>query len=216
MIDGSPASPVAADPPWLAALSPCLERSDYRMPLKTPIHHLTGRMVSDVAGAFIRLPRWEGEPFVDDFGRKAGAMVALDDEHLLPEIAVLRLLERDGWEGRWVNTVGGKGEVWKFLTRWDDVPRDEQRNRIIEADEPRRVLAKIASRAAKRYAGCWDVYGWRGDEFCFLQVRRGAPKPSDAVADAQIDWLHTALLSGDERVRRDSFGVVSWDFADRG
>jgi hypothetical protein len=204
------------EPAWRTALLPVLERADYRVPLKTPIHHLTGRMVSDVPGAFVRLLRWTGAPFVDDFGRRAGGMIELDGEHLLAEIAVLRLLEREGWEGRWVNTVGGKGEVWKFLTRWDDVPREEQRNRIIEADEPRRVLAKIASRAAKRYAGCWDVYAWRGDETCFLQVRRGAPKPSDAVGAAQIDWLHTALLSGDARVGRDSFGVVSWEFAQGG
>jgi hypothetical protein len=74
------------------------------------------------------------------------------------------------------------------------------------------VLASVAARAAKRYAGCWDVYAWRGEEVCFLQVRRGAPKPADVVAPAQIDWLHTALLVGDPRLNRDAFGVVSWEF----
>jgi hypothetical protein len=215
-----PAFPVSLDrpadapePAWLGALEPRLERADHRVPLKTPIHHLTGRMVQDVAGAFLRLPRWEGPPFADDLGRRAGAMIEMDGEHVMAEVAVLRLLERAGWEGRWVNTVGGKGEVWKFLTRWDDVPREEQRNRVIEQDEPRRVLARIASRAAKRYAGSWDVYAWRGDDFCFLQVKRGAPSERDAVAGPQIDWLHTALLLSDPRVRRESFGFVSWDFA---
>jgi hypothetical protein len=206
-------SPDAPSALWVAALEPRLERAGYRVPLKTPIHHLTGRMVQDVAGAFVRLPRREGEPFVDDFGRRAGGMIELDGEPVLAEIAVLRLLERDGWEGRWVNTVGGGGEVSKFLTRWDDVPRDEQRNRVIEAEEPRRLLGRIAARAKKRYAGAWDVYAWRGDDVCFLQVKRGVPKPSDAVAAAQIDWMHTALLLGDPRVTRDAFGVVSWEFA---
>lgn len=202
----------APPPAWLAALEPRLERADYRVPLKTPIHQLTGRMVQDVAGAFVRLPRWEGAPFVDDFGRKAGGMIEMAGEQVLAEIAVLRLLEGAGWEGRWVNTVGAKGEVWKFLTRWENVPREEQRNRVIEEPEPRRLLGRIAARARKRYAGSWDVFAWRGDEVCFLQVKRGAPKPSDTVAAAQIDWLHTALLLGDERVRRDSFGVVGWEF----
>lgn len=202
----------APPPAWLAALEPRLERAGFRVPLKTPIHQLTGRMVTDVAGAFVRLPRWEGAPFADDFGRRAAAMIEVEGEHVLAEIAVLRLLERAGWEGRWVNTVGGKGEVWKFLTRWDDVPRDEQRNRVIEEAEPRRLLGQVAARARKRYAGCWDLFAWRGDEICFLQVKRGPPKPADSVAAAQIDWLHTALLLGDERVRRDSFGVVFWDF----
>ncbi len=166
-----------------------------------------------MAGAFVRLPRRHAAPFADDLGRKAGAMAELDGEPLLAEIAVLRLLERDGWAGRWVYTVGGGGEVSKFLTRWDDVPRDQQRNRIIEEEEPRRLLGRIAARAAKRYAGCWDVYAWRGDDACFLQVKRGVPKPADTVPAAQIDWLHTALLLGDGRISRDGFGVVNWEFA---
>ena len=201
-----------ADPSWLDALRPFAERTDYRVPLKTPIHMPSGRIIQDVAGVYLRLPQWQGEPFVDDLGRKAAAMVELEGEHLLAEIAVLRLLEREGWEGRWVNTQGGKGEVWKFLTRWDDVPRDQQRTRNIEESEPRQVLAKIASSRKKRYNGCWDVYAWRGGEFAFLQTRRGAPSATDEVKGDQVDWLHTALLFGDERIRQESFVFVNWDY----
>jgi hypothetical protein len=203
-------------PSWIDSLRPVAERADYRVPLKTPIHMPSGRMIHDVPGIFLRLPQWQGEPFVDDFGKKAGGMIELHGEHLFPELAVLRLLERDGWEGRWVNTQGAKGEVWKFLTRWDDVPREQQRTRNIEEEEPRRVLAKIASSRKKRYAGCWDVYAWRNGEFAFLDLRRGAPGPKDEVKADRIDWLHTALLFGDERIKVDSFAVVSWEFEARG
>jgi hypothetical protein len=201
-----------ASPPWLEALLPYVVRSGYRVPLKLPIHMPSGRMISDVAGVYLQLPRWQGAPFVDDFGKKAAGMVELDGEHLFAELAVLRLLERAGWSGRWVNTTGAGGEVWKYLTHWEDVPRAEQRNRVLEEEEPRQVLAGVARRAKKRYAGCWDVYAWRGGEFAFLQTKRGAPKPADAVGAAQVDWLHTALLFGDQRINVDSFAYVHWDY----
>ena len=199
--------------PWLEPLLPFAERTDYRVPLRVPVHMPSGRMIHDVAGVFLRLPRWTGEPFADDFGKKAAGMVALEGEHLFAEVAVLRLLERGGWDGRWVSTYGAKGEVWKYLTRWDDVPREEQRNRNIEEAEPRQVLARIASSRKKRYAGCWDIYAWRGDDFAFLQTRRGAPGRDEVKAD-QADWLHMALLFGDERITADSFALVNWEYAE--
>jgi hypothetical protein len=173
---------------------------------------MPSRVVEDVAGMFLRFPRWQGPPVVDDLGKKAAGMIELDGEHLFAELAVLRLLERDGWSGRWVNTTGAGGEVWKYLTHWEDVPRAAQRNRVLEDEEPRQVLAGVARRAAKRYAGCWDVYAWRGDQFAFLQAKRGAPAAKSEVGAAQVDWLHTALLFGDQRITVDSFLVVNWDY----
>lgn len=199
-------------PAWMQALLPYAERTDYRVPLKVPIHMPSGRIIGDVAGVYLRLPEWTGAPFADDFGKKAAGMVELDGEHLFAELAVLRLLERDRWSGRWVNTVGAKGEVWKYLTRWDDVPRDQQRNRVIEEQDPRVVLAGVAKHAKKRYAGCWDVYAWRGDDFAFLQTKRGAPTAKAELGPAQADWLHTALLFGDQRITQASFVVVNWDY----
>ncbi len=203
---------MSAPQPTLQALLPLAERTGYRVPLKTPIH-MPSRVVEDVAGVYLRFPRWQGPPFVDDFGKKAAGMIELDGEHLFAELAVLRLLERDGWSGRWVNTTGAGGEVWKYLTHWDDVPRADQRNRVLEEEEPRQVLAGVARRAAKRYAGCWDVFAWRDGQFAFLQTKRGAPTARLEVGAAQVDWLHTALLFGDLRIIVDSFVVVNWDYA---
>lgn len=204
--------PEPSSPPWLDALLPCAERTDYRVPLKTPIHMVGGRVIADVAGVFLRFPRWQGAPFVDDFGKKAAGMIELGGEHLFAELAVLRLLEQGGWSGRWVNTWGAGGEVWKYLTHWADVPRAEQRNRVLEEDEPRQVLAGVARRAKKRYSGSWDVYAWRNGSFAFLQTKRGAPSSRDVVGAAQVDWLHTALLFGDPRINASSFAFVNWDY----
>lgn len=200
-------------PGWLSALAPYAERADLRVDLAEPITLPIGTRILDVPGVFLRLPNWEGPPFADDFGKRGAGMVELEGEHLLPELAVLRLLEREGWSGRWVNTYSAKGEVWKYLTEWRDVPRQEQRNRPIEEAEPRQLLAQVAGmNKPARYAGCWDVFAWRDSKFTFFQCRRGAPKPGEVVKAAQVDWLRSALYLGDPRLRAESFCVVYWEY----
>ena len=207
-------TPPQAPASWLSALAPVTERSDYRVELRTPITLVTGRIIHDVAAVFLRLPRWEGPAFVDDFGKKAAGMIDLDGEHLFPELAVLRLMEKDGWAGRWVNTYSGRGEVWKYITEWRDVPRTEQRNRPIEDAEPRQLLARIAGlNKPARYAGCWDTYAWRGSEFAFMECKRTTPKYKDQIKTEQEDWLRSALYLGDPRIRLESFCFVQWDYA---
>jgi len=150
-----------------------------------------------------------GERFVDDFGKKGAGKIKLDGEHLFAELAVLRLLEKEGWAGRWVNTQGGRGEVWKYLTHWSDVPRAEQRSRPIEDSEPRQLLARVATvNRPARYAGSWDVFAWRGSDFAFVQTKRTAPK----LSAEQEDWLRSALYLGDPQITLDSFCFVQWDY----
>jgi hypothetical protein len=170
-------------------------------------------MIHDVANVFLRFPRWTGAPFVDDFGKKSAAMIELNGEHLLPELAVLRLLENDGWTGRWVITQGGGSEVWKYLTEWKDVARDEQRNRPIEDSEPRQLLARIAAfNKPRRYKGCWDTFAWRDSEFAFVECKRTAAKTKDVVSKEQEEWLRSALYVGDRRISENSFCFVQWDY----
>ena len=200
-------------PGWHPALAPVVERDDVRVELKTPITLPTGRAVQEVPGVFVRLPRWAGQPFVDDFGKQSAGMVELDGEHLFAELAVLRLLEREGWSGRWVNTTGGRGEVWKYLTEWRDVPRDEQKHRPIEEAEPRQLLARVAGvNGRARYRGCWDTFAWRGEEFVFLQCRRVTGRAGSALTTEQENWLRSALYLGDRRLTLRSFCVVQWDY----
>jgi hypothetical protein len=202
-----------ARPAWHSALARFVERDDYVVELKTPISMVTGRIIDAVPAVFLRFPRWTGDPFVDDFGKKSSAMIDLDGEHLFPELAILRLLEAEGWSGRWVNTYSGKGEVWKYLTEWKDVPRAEQRNRPIEEAEPRQLLARIAGlNKPARYAGCWDTFAWRGPDAAFFQCKRTTPKPAGQVRTEQEDWLRSALYAGDPRVTLQSFCFVQWDF----
>lgn len=205
--------PEGTTPPWLPALAPLIERDDLRISLKTSIATPVGHTIYEVPGVFMRFKRWTGNPFVDDFGKKAAGMIDLDGEHLFAELAVLRLLEKEGWSGRWVNTHGAKGEVWKYLTDWKDVPRDQQKNRHLEEAEPRQMLARIAGlNKPARYAGCWDTFAWRDSDFVFLETKRTTPKNKDVVRAEQEDWLRSALYVGDPRVTINSFCFVQWDY----
>lgn len=198
--------------PWLTALQPYVEE-ELRVELKVPITMPAGRMIHDLPAVFMRFPKWSGPPFVDDFGKKSAAMIELDGEHLFPELAVLRLLEKDGWSGRWVNTYSGGKEVWKFLTDWLDLPRTEQKTRPIQDDGPRQLLAKIAGfNKPRRYKGCWDVFAWRSSEVAFLQCKRSTPKAKEFISKDQQEWVRSALYIGDARVKTDSFCFVQWDY----
>ena len=100
----------ATQAPWFSALSPYVERDDLVVELANPFLTPTGERVDSVPSVFVRFPMWRGAPFVDDLGKKTAAMIDLDGEHLFAELAILRLLERDGWEGRWIHTTS-KGEI---------------------------------------------------------------------------------------------------------
>lgn len=207
-------APTPEQPAWAPALSPYL-RETVRVPLATHIHTRLGDPIPDVAGAVVRLPQWTGPAFEDDLGKKAGAMVELQGEHLFPELAVLRLLEREGWEGRWVITTGAKhGEISRLLTRWLDVPRTDQKHVPIEEAAPRQLLAGIAhANKPARYAGCWGVFAWRSGEYLFLECKRSSGSKIDPVKAKEVEWMRMALASQPGLVRPASFCVVLWDYA---
>jgi hypothetical protein len=112
-----------------------------------------------------------------------------------------------------VNTYSGRGEVWKYLTDWRDVPRKEQTNRPIQEAGPRQLLAKIANaNAPRRFTGCWDTFAWRGNEVAFFESKRTAPKYKDAVSDEQEDWLRASLTMPDTQLSLASFCFIQWDY----
>jgi hypothetical protein len=203
----------AREAPWFTALAPIVERDDLTMEISKPFLTPSGGRVDAVPSVFARFAKWDGQPFVDDFGKKTAAMVALDGEHVFAELAIVRLLERDGWDARWVNTTSGRGEVWKYLTEWRDAPRTEQTSRPIRDDKARLLIAAIADKTGNRFAGCWDVFAWRGEQYAFLQAKRQTPKDRDRVPPSQEVWVRAALSLRDTPLTPESFGLVQWEYA---
>lgn len=200
------------DAPWYAALAPYVERDDLVAELAHPFLMPTGERVGELPSVFMRFPTWKGPPFVDAYGKKNDSMIDLDGEHLFAELAILRLLERDGWEGRWINTTGG-GEISRYLTDWRDVPRQEQKSRPIQDDGARAMLYAIADRSGNRYGGCWAGFAWRDNSYMFFEAKRQAPKDKDRLKSAQEAWVRAALCLREQLLSARNFVFVQWDYS---
>ena len=139
----------------------------------------------------LRLRAWKGVALEDTYGGKA--VVEVDGEPLFAELAILRLLEADGWDGVWVDTYrrtfrrGLPGSPAAELPR----QRRESFNAIVGENGGTR--------------GCWDVFAWRGDVEVFAEAKR---RGRDRMRPNQHRWLASALRAG---VPVDAFGVVEWD-----
>jgi hypothetical protein len=201
----------ATTAPWFSALAPYVERDDLVVELTNPFLTPSGERVAELPSVFVRFPVWRGAAFVDDLGKKTAAMIDLDGEHLFPELAVLRLLERDGWEGRWIHTTS-KGEISTYLTDWKDVPRQEQRSRPIQHDGARALLYAIADRSGNRYGGCWSVFAWRENRYAFFDAKRQNAKDKETLKPAQAAWVRAALSLRQQLMTARDFAVVQWDY----
>ena len=197
---------------WFSALAPYVERDDLSVALTNPFLRPTGERVDSVPSVFVRFPMWRGAAFSDDMGKKTAAMIDLDGEHLFPELAVLRLLERDGWEGRWIHT-SSSGEITKYITDWRDVSRQEQRSRPIQHDGARALLYGIADRSGNRYGGCWSLFAWRENSYAFFETKRQNPKDKEKLKPAQEAWVRAALSLREQLMSHRDFALVQWDYA---
>jgi len=204
-------SMTATQAPWFSALAPYVERDDLVVELANPFLKPTGERVDSVPSVFVRFPMWRGAPFADDMGKKTAAMIDLDGEHLFAELAILSLLEREGWEGRWIHTTS-KGEISTYLTDWREVSRQEQRSRPIQHDGARALLYAIADRSGNRYNGCWSLFAWRENTYAFFEAKRQNAKEKESLKPAQAAWVRAALSLRQQLMTELDFCLVQWEY----
>lgn len=151
----------------------------------------------DVAIPLIRptFSRWDGPPVEDDYGGKP--VLDHDGEPLFAELAILRLLEEEGWEGVWVDTYRNRYLV--------DLPEKDGRVGLPPAHES--ILEEIHERNGGR-SGCWDVFAWRNGHVLFAESKW---KGKDAIWGSQREWLQAALAG---QLTSKSFLVVEWELND--
>jgi hypothetical protein len=112
------------------------------------------------------------------------------------EFVIVRLLERAGWEGRWIKNWGRGREFCLAPDLQRDLPATA-----------RKVFDDLHRRAfTLRGAGSWDVFGWKGDEYLFLESKKF--RSSDRLNKNQIAWLEAALLEGFSPAQ---FVIVEYD-----
>lgn len=109
------------------------------------------------------------------------------------ELGILRLMERSGWRGVWVDTYRNK-----FRTRY--WPKDAVDLPPKQDDLLKRIREKVGSRA-----GCFDMFCWKGNRFVFIEAKR---RHKDKIRGTQKKWLQAAILKC--HVPFKSFLIVEW------
>jgi hypothetical protein len=111
-------------------------------------------------------------------------LVTFSGAAMFGELAVLRWLELDGWDGVWLDTVHDR-KNWRHMpTRSAPVtlPPAAQTlyDRIVEAN-------------GGRASGSFDVMAWRGDQVIFVEY---AGPGEHAHTKNQLRWIDAALVAG--------------------
>lgn len=113
----------------------------------------------------------------------AKPLVTFHGAAMFGELAVLRWLEVDGWEGVWLDTTHAR-RCWREMpTRSDPV--------VLPPAAQRRYDAVVAANGG-RASGTFDVMAWRGAQIIFVEylgaherMGRNAPR-----------WIESALTAG--------------------
>jgi hypothetical protein len=133
---------------------------------------------------------WAGKP-IPTYGGKA--ILELDGEPLYAELLVLRLLEKEGWQGVWVDSYRGKF--------WTGMPH---KTKAADLSEGRRALIDRIKNKAGRRGGCLDVFAWRGKKVRFVELKR---KGKDSIRETQKKWIEAARSCG---ITMSDLLIVEW------
>jgi hypothetical protein len=112
-------------------------------------------------------------------------LVKVDNENLFGELAILRYLQKDGWNGVWVDTFHGRGK--KLF--WNNLPPE---GKASLADEATFLYDKIVTSNAGKASGFFDVFAWKNGEYIFLEYKGAGDKPNQN----ETKWINSAIKSG--------------------
>ena len=133
---------------------------------------------------------WTGEPVSDTYGNKP--ILNINGKPAFAELAILRILQADGWDGVWIDTYRNsyRTEFWP-------------RNSVQLPIKAEQLLRRIYQTARARI-GCWDVFCWKGRTYLFAESKR---QGRDRFQTTQRLWLEAAINCG---LPLASFLVVEW------
>ena len=157
----------------------------------------TTKSIELPSGELVEIPKatplfklWKGKKIAETYGGKA--VLSFYGKPEFAELGILRIFERDGWKGVWVDTYRNK-----FRTRyWPE-------NAVTLPDEKETLLKSIYEVNESR-AGCFDVFCWKDKDYIFVESKR---RDEDKIRDTQKRWLQAALKCG---VPRKSLLFVQW------
>jgi hypothetical protein len=133
---------------------------------------------------------WSGEFTGDTYGNKP--LLDVDGVPMFAELAILRLFQKDGWNGVWVDTFGKK-----YRTSWGEAG-------VVRLSGDKLQLLKAIHQRAGSASGCFDVFCWKDDSVVFAESKR---RSKDEIRQTQLAWLEAAMQSG---LDASAFLIVEW------
>jgi hypothetical protein len=146
----------------------------------------------EIAKYFIIFKPWKGKEAINTYGGKA--VIDFQAEPVFAELAILRYLQKDGWDGVWVDNYRRKFRVG-LPEKTEPVSLPSEINVLFE-----NIISINGSRS-----GCWDIIAWRDARIFFVEAKR---KKRDRMRSTQYQWLQSALSAG---IRLHSFRLVEWE-----
>jgi hypothetical protein len=111
---------------------------------------------------------------------------------MFAELAILRLFQKNGWDGVWVDTFRKK-----YRTAWGE-------EGVVRLSGNRLQLLKTIHRKAGSASGCFDVYCWKDDHVVLAESKRSS---KDEIRQSQLAWLEAAMHTG---IDARAFLIVEW------
>jgi len=139
---------------------------------------------------------------IDTFGGKD--LLHVDGKPQFAEVAILRVFESSGWQGRWLEPYQRGRMDPALLNAWNGNAFKHQIHLPIAESWVSERLNAIAIKNGNSYAGCWDVVVWKDGRLVFAEGKRNK---KDRMRDTQLRWLQSALRCGCEL---EDFLVVEW------
>lgn len=138
---------------------------------------------------------WHGALPGDTYGGKT--VLDVGGEPVFAEIAILRLLQRTGWSGVWVDTFRRtyRRSYWR---EGETITLPEKVQRLIDTIEMENGSA----------SGCFDVCAWTEVDVLFAEAKR---KGHDRIRQTQKRWIDSALKA---ELPLDALLVVEWSIRD--
>lgn len=109
-------------------------------------------------------------------------LVSLEGEALFGELAIVRLLEKDGWRAVWADTFHGR----KF---WSNMPNKSSPVRL--PTDIQSIYDRIASIKGSP-SGCFDVIAWNCERVIFLEYKSLRDKSNKN----ELLWISAAIDAG--------------------
>jgi len=113
-------------------------------------------------------------------------LVKVDDEVLFGELAILKYLQKDGWDGVWIDTFHGRGKKKVF---WSGM-HPNGRGKLTKGAE--KIYNKIIKANNRKSSGFFDVFAWKNGKYIFIEYKG----EGDAPNKNETRWINAALKSG--------------------